>query len=430
MNHRYFISVTFLLTLCGLWTCPATAQIFSKRFPNGTTLLLSPGGGTNLAGIFILVKGGSRFESEEERGTFGLIPPILKRGTVGRTPYEITREISILGDSFDFSTTTEYWSIAATVPSERLNEAFELTQDLLVNPLFPEDGLAKEKNIAIQTIKSRQDFPLSRLIELYNSVFYPDFYSPEEERIAHIQNISRQELIGVHREFFGPENIVISVAGSFDVKHTRGVLERTFGKLPKSRGTLEREPPIQSSDALPLLREVKGGLTQSGVLIGTRLEGFQRKDESVLTLFGAVLRNSIGGILFEEIRERQGLVYDIDVYHSLRITPYTWFVFGTSRKRNVKRVIRETERILRGLKEQPLDDEELKLAREYCKTRLAITYQSPRFQAEYIAVQAARKERILGFEERLAEIDAVSGEELTAFVRNYFPDDWTVLVVR
>jgi len=105
-------------------------------------------------------------------------------------------------------------------------------------------------------------------------------------------------------------------------------------------------------------------------------------------------------------------------------------VFGTSRKRNVKRVIRETERILRGLKEQPLDDEELKLAREYCKTRLAITYQSPRFQAEYIAVQAARKERILGFEERLAEIDAVSGEELTAFVRNYFPDDWTVLVVR
>ncbi len=414
--------------LCYIQNAPA--QTLTQRLPNGIALALTASRNTELIGISLLVHGGTLYEAEGEMGTYALIPGMLKRGTLNQTAYEIMQKISLIGDSVDMYVAAECWSIEATVPPQNLRDLLSLVKDLLFNPLFPEEGLEKEKNIAIQSIKSGQDSPLSRLFKLYHSVFYPDFYTPESERIEHIKNIGRDKLRSIHQRFFQPDNIVISLAGNFQADEALKQLEEHFGSIPPPQASFKRIVIEQPGDALPGYRETRGGLTQAGVLIGTRLEGFERSKEPVIEVLNAVLVNSIGGRLFEEVREKRGFVYHIDAYYSLRVRPFTWFIFATTRKRHVKKVIEETKGVLQGLIDNPPGGDELRLAREYVKTELAISYQSPSAQAAHAAYQIMRDEKIKGYNERLEEIELVSEDDLRAFVQKHFTGNWTVLVMK
>jgi zinc protease len=430
MKQKKIVIHVVMVMVILLSVSPACAEVARRTLSNGLTLLLSEGGGTSSAGICILVEGGSRYEPLEKRGTYTLLPPMLKRGTSLRTSDEIQRQFAVLGDSFDFSTTVECFRITATVPLSTLGEALDLLGDLIAHPCFPDEGLEKEKYIALQAVRSRQDSPLLRLIDLYNSVFYPDFFSPEKNRIDNIGKVEGKDVTRLYREFFVAERTVVSLAGSFDPSEVTEQAERSFGVLPPSPALIRKEAPVQRNLPLPSYREGKGGLTQAAVLIGTRLEGFERAQEPVLTVLSGLLRSSLGGILFEEIREKQGLVYDIGVYYSLRMKPFSFFVYGTSRKKNVKKLTSEIQRLLHSLRDTPPSEEAVRLSREYCKTSLAISYQEPVVQAEYHALQDMRGEKILSFAERLEAIDRVDAQDIEIFLKTYFPEKWTVLVVR
>jgi len=430
MKQKGIVTHIFMVLFFLLSAGSAGAEVAHRTLANGLTLLLTEGGGTHSAGICVLVEGGTRYEPEARRGTYVLLPPMLKRGTLLRTSDEILKQIAVLGDSFDFSTTMECFRITATVPTGRVGESIELLGDLMASPCFPDEELEKEKYIALQAVRSRQDSPLLRLIDLYSSVFYPDFFSPEKDRVAHIGKVEKKDIARLHREFFVAGRIVVSIAGAFDPSAVWEQAEHSFSVLPPSSAGIRNEAPVQRDMPLPLYREEKGGLTQAGILIGTRLEGFERAQEPVLTVLRGLLRSSIGGLLFDELREKQGLVYDIGVYHSLRMRPFSFFVYGTSRKKNVKRLSREIQRLLNSLRNNPPSEEAVQLSREYCKTSLAISYQEPVVQAEYHALQYMRGERILSFEERLEAIDGVDAQDIGRFLKTYFPEEWTVLVVR
>lgn len=423
-------TILFFVIIFFIFITPIFSQTDHYQLTNGMTLLLSESKETNLIGMSIVVYGGTQYEKKEEKGTYRLLTEILQRGTKNRTKDEIIKEISLIGDSFEAYTRTEYWGISATVPQDSLKELLELSHDLLVNPLSPVEELKKVKNIAIQSIKSSKDLPWSNMSELYRSVFYPDFYIKREERIKHIQDIERNTLLKTYHQFFTPENMIISISGNFETDRTLNLVKDIFGTIPQCGISFEKRLIAQKKDNLPLHKEKRGGVTQAGILIGTRLYDFDRSNEHIIMVLNAVLDNSIGGRLFEEVIEKKGLVYSIAPYYSLSIRPYTWFIFSTSRKKNTSSVIKEIEKVLKSLKKNPPSEDELKLAKEYLKTRLAISYQSPSLVARYNAENLLRNQKPKSLSERIKEIEDVSRKDLDLFINTYFPEKWTTLVLR
>ncbi len=419
-----------IIVLLSLFSTNLFGQTVEHRFDNGILIHLNESTQSSLIGMSVLVSGGTRYEKESERGTFRLITDMLKRGTKTRSKQDIRKAISLLGDSYDVFVGTEYWGINATVPSEALPSLIELTKDLLFNPLFDERDLAKAKNIAIQTINTLEDSPYNSMIDFYQSVFYPDLYATSKMRIENIQNMELQTLMQIHQDFFTPKNMVIALTGNFDSHYAFQLLTDTFGQLPMQDKSIPGYSTEQGQGSMPRHREKVGGLTQAGIFIGTRLTGFDRKDETVIKVVNAVLVNSVGGRLFKAVREEKGLVYDIRPHYSLRVKPYTWFVFGTSRKKNIREVIEETERVLRMLRKNTPTEKELLLAKNYLKTRLAISYQSPMNRAVYNAEQLMRGDIPKSYTERVAEIDAVTLNEITSFIDTHLSGSWTKLVIR
>jgi len=401
-----------------------------EHLPDGITVALTEMRNTALVGVSILIHGGTLYETEDERGTYSLIPQMLMRGTVNRTSFDIRREISLLGGSVDVRTEKEYWVVEAKVTVDNLQALLMLLRDLLFNPLFPEKEFEKEKNIAIQSIRSKRDSPVSKLFDLYRSVFYPDFYITPSENIENIQKTHRDSLYRIHQKFFRPDNMVISIAGNFKKNETIKLLDESFGNISRPHEPLKRYLIEQSEKPLPDFIKIRGGLTQAGIIIGTRLEGFDRADEPIIEVLDGILINSIGGRLFEELRKKLGLVYNVDVYYSLSVRPYTWMVFATTRKRNLRKVIKETKYVLQGLVKNPPTEDELRVAKEYVKTELALEYQSPVEAAYYAGVQLMRNERIKNYSKRIEEIEMVSREEIITFLKKQFTRGWTVLVLK
>jgi zinc protease len=268
------------------------------------------------------------------------------------------------------------------------------------------------------------------MVDFYRSVFYPDLYATSKLRIENIKNVELQTLIHIYRNFFSPNNMVIALSGNFDSAYALQLLADTFGLLPPQDQSISIGLSEQVSGSLPRHRERVGGLTQAGIFIGTRLTGFDRKDETVIKVLNAVLVNSVGGRLFKAVREEKGLVYDIRPHYSLRVEPYTWFVFGTSRKKNIQEVIEETEWVLKQLRKNAPTEKELLLAKNYLKTRLAISYQSPLNRAVYHAEQLIRGDKPKSYTERITEIEDVTLSDLDSFIDNYLSGGWTKLVIR
>jgi predicted Zn-dependent peptidase len=420
-----------VLVLFGLFVAgtAAHAQAFVYRFENGFELVISESGESGLVGMNLLVYGGTSYELQDERGTYRLLTDMLQRGTEHRSVARIAGDLALLGDSFRTYTAADYWSIEATVSPENLTALLDLLSDLLFNPLFPEKELTKAVHIAVGTIQSLEDSPLQGMFDFYRSVFYPDFHASPEERIENLESLSRRELVRKYERFFTPGNMVMALTGNLDTEEAFWMVSDRFGSQPQSGTVLRGEVPAQRDEVLPEYLEKRGGLTQAGIFVGTRLEDFDRRDEHLLELVNAVLDNSIGGRLFDDIREKGGLVYSISPYHSIRVKPYTWFVFATTRKQNRTAVLRKTEEVLNGLLTDPPSEEELILAKNYLKTKLAIAYGSPINRARYEAERQLRGEEVRSLEERMAELDGVTLEDLHRFLARRVPERWTKLVV-
>jgi len=389
---------------------------------NGTSVVLSENRATSLASVCIMIEGGTRCEGPGERGTYSLLPGLLLSGTASRTKAEISRELSLFGDSFDSYTAAGYWAFEATVPAVYLETLLLLLNDLLFFPGFSEGELEKLKRTKIQSIRAEKDSAMLLLSDLYHETFYPDLHAHREVRIANIDNTNLLPLQEVHRRYFRPPCTVISIAGAINMEEAMRITEGPEKPLEK--------PSAQEDGPLPSYRAASGGVTQAGILTGTRLSGFDRSQEHLLQLAGTLLGSSFGGRLFVELREKNGLVYSVSTGYSLETEPFTWYVVSTSRKRNTKAVREKTEDILRQFRRKPPSASELSLAKEQLKTRLRTEELYPGQEARYNAVQLLRGETPRGLDERLRMIDTVTQKELASFIQNHFPARYTTLVVR
>jgi predicted Zn-dependent peptidase len=413
-----------------LFLCIETVhgQTSTHPFKNGFTLSVTESAESGLAGLSLLIYGGTQFENEGQHGTFRLVLDMLMRGTENRSLDDIGLHISQIGDSIDTYVAADYWAIEATVAPEHMDQLLELVYDLTHYPLFLEDELEKAKRIAIQTIRSRQDSPLQRGIDFYRDVFYPDYYASPDRMIQNLERVEREDTLDIYNSFFSPGNMVLSVSGNLNRDDVVRSVTASFGT--HAAAARVREIKRQQPHELPAFEERQGGITQAGIIMGIRLDGFDRKDALHVEVVNALLDNSLGGRLFDEVREKSGLVYSISPYFSVRIQPYTWFILAATRKRNANRVVRVTKRVLHGLADNPPTEEELRLAKNYVATRLASSYQSPLRRAHYEAERLLRGEPLLNLDQRLMAIEDVNLEDILGFIDQYATGEWTTLLVR
>src|SRR5437588_1444493 len=107
------------------------------------------------AGIWIGT--GSREEPDEESGISHFIEHMVFKGTKHRSAEEIARSIDSVGGGLDAFTSKELVSFNTKVLDEHLPFALDILADLVLNPLFREGDIEKEKGVILEEIKMEAD---------------------------------------------------------------------------------------------------------------------------------------------------------------------------------------------------------------------------------------------------------------------------------
>ena len=185
--------------------------------------------------IGVWVKVGSRHESKELGGVSHFIEHMFFKGTEKRSARDIATEIDSLGGEMNAFTSQETTTYYVKVLDEHLAPAIEILADILLGSKFDPAEMEKERKVILEEIKGVEDTPDDFIHELFTNTVWPDnsLGRPILGTKETIKSLKHTDIIAYIENYYGPKEIVISVAGNFE--HAR-LIELLDNAFESSRG--------------------------------------------------------------------------------------------------------------------------------------------------------------------------------------------------
>ncbi len=281
---------------------------------NGLRVVLAPCEAQSVAfGVF--VASGSRHEPKRLAGISHFIEHMLFKGTPTRTPLDITRAIEGRGGNFNACTGEESTVYFAHLPYNYLGEAVAILADMYLHAAIPADEFAREKEVVLEEIKMYADEPDAVAFERLQRGLFPKnaLGAPVAGAAATLRPLTPDDLRRYIAAHYTPANTVLVVVGRFDPPAARAAVARAF-KAAAGRGrrvAAVRARPVDftvpTAGELTLAKDIH----QTQLALGYRTFGVTDPRRYAASVVDAVLGRGMMSRLFQEVREKRGLSYDI-----------------------------------------------------------------------------------------------------------------------
>jgi len=186
--------------------------------------------------VGIWVNVGSRDEGAGEEGLSHFLEHMFFKGTTSRSATQISREIDALGGELNAFTSRESTTFYVKVLDQHIKPALALLSDIFHQSRFAPKEVEKEKQVVLEEIRMVQDDPEDLVQELHTELAMKRH--PLGRSILGctdtIKALRREQLLRYVRTHYHPQQTVISVAGSFDLKALMPLLEQSFGSFTQS----------------------------------------------------------------------------------------------------------------------------------------------------------------------------------------------------
>lgn len=334
--------------------------------------------------IGIWVKVGSRNEESAENGISHFVEHMLFKGTEKRSAEDIAMEIDSLGGELNAFTSSEYTLFYIKVLNEYMENAVDLLTDIFLNSTLPGSELEKEKSIIREEIKMVEDTPTDYVFEIFSQNIWGDtglgqsILGKEET----IETFTRDHLISHMEKFYGTENIIVACSGSFNEDGLVEHLNRSVGRL-KRKGEKKHEllPNFMGS-----LHAATKDLSEAHICLGIKGMKYNHEDRYSMHLLNTVLGSGFSSRLFQNVREKRGLVYSIYSYHASYFDTGLWTVYAGTDRKHVAEVIDLTVNEIKNLS-RTMTENELQRAKAQLKGNLILALESTSNKMTNIAKQ-------------------------------------------
>ncbi len=371
---------------------------------------------------------GSRHETTQQNGISHFIEHMLFKGTTTRTAEDIARSVDSVGGNLDAFTSKELVCYNTKVLDEHLPRAFDVLADLVLNPLFNEDDLEKEKGVILEELKMDSDNPDYLVNELFCSNFWKD-HSLGRAILGTretVKNFSRSMVDSYYREIYTPSNMVLTAAGNLKHERLVALAAKHFEGLGAGKPVAADAGP--ATHARIVLRNKKE-LEQVHLILGVPSHPVDDPDRFVSYTLNTILGGGMSSRLFQNIRERQGLAYS--VYSDLgnyRDTGCLSVYAGTSLE-SAGKVVDSILKEFRDLKENRTPDEELRRAKDHLKGSLMLSLESTSSRMSNLARQEMYFHRFFTLDELVDSIEAVTAQDIQRLANTFFNSDHIALTV-
>ena len=403
----------------------ATTPFYRRTtLDNGARVVTSRMNHVHSASIIFNYSVGSRYEENRVAGISHVLEHMVFKGTTRRPdPMQISSEIEGVGGTLNAATgrdSTNYW---AKAPANHLELAFDVLADIIRNSTFPDDELDKERNVIFEEIRGIVDSPEDLVHDVIDEVVWDDQavgrpIIGSEETVGAIHADDLRAFLDRH---YRPERLVIAVAGLVDHDEVVRLSERYFGDLEPGAGDVFERAELRQTT--PRARLITRPTEQAHLCLAHPALSYLDPRRYTQSMLDAVLSSGMSSRLFQEIREKRGLVYAVYGYFRQYADVGQGVVYAGADLQRVEETIDAVLEELRKVRDERVPEEELQRAKELRKGRILMGLEDSRSVAGWIGSQELTYGEILTPSEVMEHIDAVQADDMLDLARELLRED-------
>jgi len=397
----------------------ADRTIHREVLPNGLTILTEQMDHIRSVSLGIWLKAGSRNEEPDVNGISHFVEHMVFKGTEHRTAEDIAREVDSIGGNMDAFTGKEMVCFNIKVLDEHLPIAVDVLSDMVLHPIFDQTEVGRERGVIIEEIKMDEDNPDSLVHEIFTQNFYKNHAlgRPILGTKETVRKFDQAKTFEYYRGKFVPQNLVISAAGHVQHEVIVDLLSREFASLlPAAAPPVDTPPKINSR----IILRNKKALEQVQICIGVPSYRVNHEKRFVAYVLNTLLGGGMSSRLFQNVREKQGLVYSIfSELNPYKDTGCLAVYAGTSRE-SAPKVVQSVLHEFREIKAGELPEEEVKRAKDQLKGGLMLSLESSTARMSNLARQEMYHDRFMGMDEIIAKVQEVTLEDVVQSANEMF----------
>jgi predicted Zn-dependent peptidase len=395
---------------------------------NGVRVLIEELPHVHSAAIGFWVDTGSVLEVESTNGVCHFIEHMLFKGTERRTALEIAQSLELTGGSLNAFTDKENTCFHARVLDSDVPLALDVLSDMLLNSQFDPKEIKREKEVVVEEIKMYEDSPDDLVHELLSEAIWAGhpLARPITGTKKSVRGLNPARISTFMEQHYQPDRLVISMAGNVKAPVVLDQLEKALAGF-QGRGIPHPEP-----DATPQAGTIVRyrPIEQVHLCLGTK--GVKITDDArfALALLNSILGGGMSSRLFQEVREKRGLVYSIASYEALYRPGGMFAVSAGMSPKHLPTVLGLIHEEMEKAKSGDIKEEELDRAKQQLKGSLLLSLEVPRHRMSRMAQNEIYYGRLVPPEEVLKQVDEVTLDDLVTVANSLFdPSRYTTTVV-
>ncbi len=395
---------------------------------NGITVITERMDSVGSIALGIWTRVGSRDERVEQAGMSHFMEHMMFKGTPTRTAVDISRAFDAMGAELNAFTSKETTCYYARFLDAHLEEAFDILADMVVNSTFTDENISSEREVVLEEIARTTDTPEDYVFDVAADALWPTapLGRPVLGRQDTVARFDHEDCVAYHAAHYTASNLVVSAAGNLDHDAIVRLTQSKLGGLPAGERLVRAEHPAQVSRPMALL---KRETEQAHVVYALPYLPAGDPDRFASSLLDNVLGSGMSSRLFQEVREKRGLVYAIYTYASSYTGAGSYAVYAGTRPVNIEQVVSIVVDELRRAHSSGVSAEELARAKESSIGQLALAMESPRQHMVTLGRCRVLDRELLSFEETEERVRSVELEDVARVADRVFSGTPTLAVI-
>ncbi|AHJ64157.1 Peptidase, M16 family [Granulibacter bethesdensis] len=386
------------------------------RLPSGLTVVTERMERVETVSFGAYVGVGTRHETAAENGVSHFLEHMAFKGTERRSAAQIAEEIEAVGGHINAYTAREQTAYYVKVLKENTDLAADIIGDILTHSTFDAAEFERERGVILQEIGQANDTPDDIIFDHFQETAFPGqpMGRPTLGTETIIRGLERDAVAGYMRRHYAASNMVVAAAGALEHDRIVDLVQQHFADLPASTAL----------DASPA--DYKGGefrenrdLDQVHIVLGFPSVSYADPDYFPTMLLSTLLGGGMSSRLFQEIREKRGLVYSVYTFSLPFLDGGLFGIYAGTGEQEAKELIPVTLAELLRV-QNDVTEQELQRARAQVKASVLMSLESTGSRCEQIARQYQIFGRLVPTSETVAKIDAVTLDDVRRVAASLF----------
>ncbi len=367
------------------------------------------------ASIGIWIGAGSARETAKNNGASHFIEHMFFKGTENRSALQIARDTDDLGCAMNAFTGKEATCFHIKALTGVFPKAVDILLDMLCHSLFDASDMDKERGVILEELNMCNDTPDDYIMDLLDgSVFHrTPLARPVLGTKKTVRSLSREDILSYIDTWYATDNIVVSVVGNFDEEQLAEQLEGSLSKFArkspaKRRFTVSAERRFASA---------KRDINQTHIALGLPTISMGSPDYYAQAVVCDILGGSMSSRLFQNIRERRGLAYN--VYSAIETFTESgmFYIYAGLTPKMEPAVLEAIDEELKGLAAEGISEKQTEVVKMRLKSGFIFSLESTNSRMFRLGRNMLLLGRTYSETETMAEIEAVTADQVNAFLK-------------